>query len=492
MNTVAGAVVGLLVLSAGGALPAVGLARFRLVAIPLAPLAGAVLASLAVTSMAALNGSVFTWYVVLSLLSAGVVLLCWRRFPQSRPWGAGSRPPVARGMYVAAVLGSLVVCVIGLSALKAPMTGFDTRDIWLLHPIWYLQGHAETLATLRGTAYQWNHPPYPPLIGGSVAVTWFLTGANNIRLGVVMVTLLNGLAMLAVATAIIDVASRLAGTSQDALQRRRTRIAGVVLTLGIVVVAFSTAGVIISDGYADVLWSTAAVGAVAYGLVLPLAASNIGAAAILVSVAGLTKLEGSLTAAVIVGLIAARLLLALRASGWRRWSVRAGGYAIALWAVIGAWPLVIRLLGALPNVPIGGARVGNDGSRFAATVHGAVLWAHPHLVVLGLAAIVTLVGACFLRDTRRGAGLGNDLWGWATVCAALVVVVVAYVDGPGSAPGWIHSSILRTTMFPCLEAWWIMATWAVIAVHGARSSDGAGLSPHVADDAPSEASERPA
>jgi hypothetical protein len=471
VNTVGGAAVGLLVLSAGGVLPAIGLARFRLVAIPLAPLAGAVIASLAVTAMAAVDGSVFIWYVILSLLGAAVVLLCWWRFPRSRPWGSGLHHSDARGLYVAAGLGSLVVCVIGLSALKAPMTGFDTRDIWLLHPVWYLQGHAKTLATLRSAAYQWNHPPYPPLIGGSVALTWFITGANSVRLGVVMVTLLNGLAVFAIGIAVVDVASRLAGMGEDASQRLRTHTAGVVLTVGIVLVAFSTAGVIISDGYADVLWSCAAVGAVAYGLVLPLAASNVGAAAILVSVAGLTKLEGSLTAAVIVGLIAARLLLTLRGSGWVRASMGAGGFAIALWTVIAAWPLAIRMLGALPNVPIGGARVGNDASRLSATVHGAALWAQPHLVVLGLAVLVALVGAYSLRDTRRGAGLGNDLWGWATVCAALAVVVVAYVVGPGSAPGWIHSSILRTTIFPCLEAWWIMTTWAVLAVHGTRSSN---------------------
>ena len=73
MNTVEGAVVGLAALSAGGALPAVAIARAKLVVVPLAPLAGAALASLAVTAMTAVGGSFLTWYVVLSVFGAATV-----------------------------------------------------------------------------------------------------------------------------------------------------------------------------------------------------------------------------------------------------------------------------------------------------------------------------------------------------------------------------------------------------------------------------------
>jgi hypothetical protein len=46
----------------------------------------------------------------------------------------------------------------------------------------------------------------------------------------------------------------------------------------------------------------------------------------------------------------------------------------------------------------------------------------------------------------------------------LAVVLYAYVVGPGNVNGWIASSIRRTMLFPELEAYWLMATWAVIAV----------------------------
>src|ERR1039458_1940675 len=481
MNTVEGAAVGLLALSAGGALPAVCIARSRLVVVPLVPLAGAVLASLAVTAMTAAGGTFFAWYVTLSLLAAATVAAVWLCFPRSRPWGGGSGRGASRELCAAAGIAGLVVCVVYLSALKAPMTQFDTRDVWLLHPFWYLQGHARTVATLQSRAYTFGHPPYPPLIGGSVALTWLAAGVKSYRLGVVMIALLSALSVMAAGTAVFEVASGLASSTEDASRRRRTLVVAVALMAGVMFVAFSAAGALAASGYADLLWASAAVGAVSYGLVLQSSSANVGAAAVLATVAGVTKLEGSLTAAVIVGLIAARWYLALRPGAERRALARAGAIAVGCWAVIGVWPLVIQLLGAVPDVPFQGPRQGTDASRFGDVVSGVANWAGSNLGALCGAIVVALVGAFFLRGTRRRAGLGNDIWAWAVIFVALSLIFGAYVIGPGVASRWVQVSVARTTLFPALDAWWIMTTWAVIAAYNIRWAENDKPAPELMD-----------
>src|SRR5579862_798568 len=88
MSTTEGATLALLVLSAGGVLPAIALARLRLVTIALVPLTGAVIASLAVTAMTAIGWSVIGWYVTLSVLLGLGVVAMWLRLPRLRPWSA--------------------------------------------------------------------------------------------------------------------------------------------------------------------------------------------------------------------------------------------------------------------------------------------------------------------------------------------------------------------------------------------------------------------
>lgn len=469
VSTVGGATEGLLVLAAGGLVPALALTRLRLALLPVAPLCGAVLASLAVTAMAAIGWSVLGWYVTLSVVGAVVSAACWWRFPAVRPWGAKRWSPNWGNltMNLAAGLCGLGVTVICLSVLKSQIAGYDTRDIWLMHPLWYLQGHATTDATLRNAVYSFGHPPYPPLVGGSVALTWAVTGTTSFRLGVVMITLLNALAIFAAATAMVEVAGRLASTTTSSLMRTVIRVAGVAATAGVMVAAYGVAAGIIANGYADMLWSAAAVGAVAYGLMLPVSAQNLGAACILASVAGLTKLEGTVTAVAIVALIALRFFLTRRseASG-NQPLFRALALAVGSWAVIGAWPVVIRLLGARGDVAYQGARHGTDASRLATSLHTAFHISGIHFVLIGVGVLVSIVGTLWLRRRRGSVLLGNDLWAWVAICLELVVIFGAYAVGPGRAANWVAVSIKRTTAFPLLQVWWIAATWALLAVRG--------------------------
>ena len=414
MNTASGAVLGILVLSIGGALPAVALGRARLVVIPLMPLTGAVVASLAVTAMTGIGGGLIEWFVILSSLGAVAAALWWWRNPSSRPW-AHEEGRVAAPVLCAAALGvALAASAFSLGALKAPMVVYDARTTWLVHPAWYLDGNATTVAALRSHALLFTHAPYPPLVGGAVAVTWFVSGLHSYRLGEVVMALLGTFAVLAAASASVEVARRLVPSADQ--RTRRAIILGVgVLTTGLLVmVGFGVTGANMLNGHADALWSAAAVGAVAFGLVLPSESANIGAAVILAAVAGTTKLEGTLTSAVIVGLIAARLLIrewpSDRTRAWRQ----AGIVAIGGWFVIGSWPIVIRLLGAANDRVARGVRQGTDLSRLNASIVGA--WSELHIVAV--AAITAFgIGALFLRGRRRRSGLGSDAWAWGALVA---------------------------------------------------------------------------
>jgi hypothetical protein len=417
------------------------------------------MASLSVTAMAAMGGSVGAWFVVLSLLAAVVVAVLWRMYPHIRPWARDQHRPRMLLLSTITLGVGIAVAGFGLSILKAQLLGFDARTIWMLHPIWYLDGHATTVAALRNPALAFSHPPYPPLVGGAVAMSWLVSGAHTARMGQVTVALLGGCAIFAAASAMVELARRLA-LSGDGRRRTGMLAVGVVATGLLMLVVFSVSRANVADGYADTLWSAAAVGAVAFGLVLPEEDRNLGAAALLAAVAGLTKLEGSLTATAIVGLVAARLFVNERSIDRTRAWLRAGTLAAGTWLVIGIWPIVIRLDGALPNVLVGGGREGSDAYR----LHASVVAAWSSLQILALAVPVAVVGGLLLGRTRRRAGVGNDWWAWAALAAELVFVMYAYTTGPDDIHGWLHSSIRRTTFFPELTGWWIVTTWAVLAV----------------------------
>ena len=237
-----------------------------------------------------------------------------------------------------------------------------------------------------------------------------------------------------------------------------------------VLVVFEVVGPFATNGYADPLWSTAAAGAIGYGLLLPLTSANIGAAGVLLVVAGLTKDEGTATAIAIVLLIVAR-------SVWEGWTGRCkltdgsrhktqkpnarvaiivGCFGILALAV---WPVLMRLIGAAKDVNTSGRREGTMISRLHLTFNAM----SPHLHVLLLAIPISLVGGIFLRVERRRSEIATDLWAWAGIGSGLLVVAGAYITGPGNAPFWLATSVHRTTMFPAIVAWLIVAVWAVIS-----------------------------
>jgi hypothetical protein len=61
---------------------------------------------------------------------------------------------------------------------------------------------------LKDKAHAFSHPPYPPLVGGSVAMSWLVSGMHTDRPGVIVVALLNGYAVIAAASAMVEISRR--------------------------------------------------------------------------------------------------------------------------------------------------------------------------------------------------------------------------------------------------------------------------------------------
>jgi hypothetical protein len=498
-----GAVLAMAVLAVAGGLPATVLAGVRWVAVPLAPLTGAVLAALSAAGCLASGGTVLGWFaglaVVANVLALAAGLLGsspWARRPRGsrHPGQSGYAQPAPipprrsldraghRRLFDAAAAGAVVaMAAVCLTALRAPSVGFDARTIWMLHGVWYAAGHQVALAALRNPSLSFAHASYPPLVGATVAVSWGITGDHSYRLGVVMVALLNGCAVTAAALVAVEagrsargrlVGQPAAGPSGPPGQLGPSGLAGrhgpAVTVVGATVVgvllvgaAFGVAGPFATNGYADLLWAAAAVGAVGFGLVLSGRGHDLGAAAVLLAVAGATKDEGTATAALLVVAITVRALLRRRSDGaaHRRLALTAAGGVLGVAALL-AWPVLVHGLGAAPNVDTLGVRSTSDLSRAGASVRAAA----PHLHVLVLAAAVAGLGAVLLARTRRRLALGNDGWAWLALLGGLLVVGGAYAAGGGDIQLWLITSVHRTTFFPDLVAWWVVGMWAVVGV----------------------------
>ncbi len=101
-----------------------------------------------------------------------------------------------------------------------------------------------------------------------------------------------------------------------------------------------------TNGYADPIWSLAALGAVAYGLQLGNNRTNQGVALILVLVAGMSKDEGFITALGLIALIAVRRLVTMSAEERRRRWRRPVLIGMAEVAASRPWPVLMRIIHA--------------------------------------------------------------------------------------------------------------------------------------------------
>ncbi len=458
MSTTSAAAFTLLVLAVAGALPVLALVGARLVALPLFPLAGAVLGALSAACCLAIAGTLLTWFVIWSVVAAVIAAVTLVGRPgllrrMGRDAGRELRPLLIGGVVVVAAAAAWSV-----RTLRVPNIGFDTRSIWLLHARWFAAGHATALSDIRNHFFVVSHPSYPPLLSSVMALTWSITGTSSDRVAVVAVALLNGCALVVAGWGIVEAARRGMARTQNVRWRQRTIVVlGIVVGALVVLVGGGVLGVFSTNGYADPLWSLAAVGAVLFGLVLEPTGSDLGVVAILLAVSGLTKVEGTAVAVVLLLVIGLRHQLQRDRPGRRRLRpvLTVGAGVLALFG----WEFLMVGLGVPTDPSIVGKRDGSMLSRAESTWDAAV----PHLHVVVLAVLCAVFGLALLRVFRGRLGLGNDLWAWGSLVGAGAVLGGAYVVGPGDIELWLATSINRTTIFIALLAWWIVAAWAVTA-----------------------------
>jgi hypothetical protein len=466
VSTTGAAVVTMIVLAAAGVLPTLALVGARWMAVTLAPLAGAVVAGLAASGELAFGGPLLGWFIGLAVTAALAVAAVWAVRPEWRPGsGADGRAPFPVAAAVGAV-GILAACAWSLRSLATPTVGFDARALWIMRAGWFLEPHHQLLVNLRLPSLLLDQTSYPPLVSASSAVAWSLTGVHTDRLGVVVVALLNACAVATAAYALVECGRRAAarrataggGAPAGGVPTLVPLATGVVAAVLLVFIAFGIAEPFITNGYADPLWSLAAVGAVAFGLQLPGERGYAGAAVILVLVAGMSKNEGFVTAVALIALIAFRqLLAAFRSDRRHRWW-HPLAVAVAELAAIAVWPVLMRVLHTR-NTSSTLSSVSAWPGRARATYDGFL----PYLHVLYLAVPVALVGGVVLRRVRRTSGLGNDGWAWAGLAAGLLAVGAALVTGSVGIQSWLLTTVHRVTEFPAMAGWWIVAAWAVVA-----------------------------
>jgi len=250
-----------------------------------------------------------------------------------------------------------------------------------------------------------------------------------------------------------------------ALASSAPMLAGVVAAVLLIFISFGITEPFMTNGYADPIWSLAALGAVVYGLQMPGRRSEQGVVAILLLTAGMSKNEGFVTAAVLIVLVALRQLSVQptnrgnRGTRWSRWWWR-GPIAIGLaeLAAVGAWPILMRVIGARgQSSPL--STPGEMVSRARATYDGFV----PYLHVLLWAVPIAVIGGLVLSKVRSRSQAANDWWGWAGLASGLLAVGGALIVGTSAIEPWLATTVHRVTEFPALTGWWIVAVWAVVA-----------------------------
>ena len=459
MTTVLATTAALCVLGAAGAFPVVAGVGYRWQSVPLAPLAGAVIAALAATGSLTFGGALLSWFVGLAALAAAAVFGLWVVRPDLGPRSMGddARGGAQRLVGLAGFLLVVTACAWSLRGLRTPTVGFDARALWVMRPGWFLHSHAQLLIDLKARGLVLTQSAYPPLVSAAVAVAWKVTGVQTARLGVTTVALLNACALAAAALAVVECGRTAASRVGRAWVPRTV---GLVVAVLVVVVAAGVTEPFLTNGYADPLWSLAAVGAVAYGLQLRSDPSARSAAVVLVLVAGMTKNEGFVTAVALVALLAARAIGLAGLRGARvRWIVP-GAIAAGELALLAWWPMMMKVIGARGGTSSFPSK--DLAHRTSATVHGM----SPYLHVLVVALPLSVVGWLALGAVRRRVEVGNDLWAWSGLAVGLGAVGAALVTGSGDIGPWILSTVHRITEYPILEGWWVIAVWAVVGASG--------------------------
>ena len=274
-----------------GLLPALALAGASPVSLFLAPLISSVAAGVAVELELGVGGTILPWFVVLvvvlNVLALGA-LLRRKTFPT---WEGG-------GWSLVSLIVLLIVLVIPLTALRAHEVGYDGAVTWTAHALLYSSGHQFLVTGLKNPAYA--NTDYPPLVPAVSALSFSFAGRTDLILGPELTALLNAAAVGVIATGL----TRLCRPVTTGPTCSPIAFAALMCLVAFGVGGDYDLGNYAVDGFADLLWSAAAVAAVLWGLVLPRTRRNLMVAWSCAIVASLTKNEGLVTASAVLLLIA--------------------------------------------------------------------------------------------------------------------------------------------------------------------------------------------
>ena len=228
-----------LILAAAGGVPTYVIVGRRWLVVPLAPLSGAVVATIAGILTLAIGGAIVPWFVSVAVVAAlgalGIHVRLTRRCPTAhsaaKPIGDGIAGGIGAVLLLAAVTWSLL-------PLRVPSVGWDARAIWMLRASWFAGGHTFLLNSFRDPIELLAHSSYPPLISTSVAVCWQITGNHSNRLGVVVVGLLNACAAVSLGWVLVESGLEAGRRAQSNPLRTLSRVVGVFVGPIVVLTAF--------------------------------------------------------------------------------------------------------------------------------------------------------------------------------------------------------------------------------------------------------------
>jgi hypothetical protein len=426
-----------------GILPAVVIAGRRPVTPFLVPLTTALIAGVAVLAMFVTAGSLVLWF---SIVAVAVNLLATAALLKG-PW---PRQDDSSGRYPWVIFLVVLIAVLWpLSVLGTPVIGSDAQAIWLLHAAMVFGGHNTLVADMTNPSYHFSNPDYPPLYPGIAALVYATQGRIDYHLGAAAIVGLNACTLGVVGTGVMEAVRR---------PTRASRWACILLMVAVLCGAiYGVAGQFAIDGYADLLWAGAAVGATLYGVVLPPSRRNFLVACLCIAVTALTKNEGFVTSVIIAGLIAARMFTC-RPQEARMW-LRMAALGAALAPTV-AWVIAVRSKGL--SDAFSGSSPESTLTRLGATTVG--MWGQLHVVLAALAVLV--LGALLLHSHRVGVGLANPAWLWAVAVLSTLAIAATYVFGAYEIHWWLGTSVNRTTIFANSVLLTDMAVWVVVALQG--------------------------
>jgi hypothetical protein len=282
-----------------------------------------------------------------------------------------------------------------------------------------------------------------------------IAGRVVYQLGVSVTAILNGFSVGLVGSGVVGLA----------LHLKTTRARGAVLVgaPALCLAGLGIAGMYAVNGYADLLWASAATAAVVYGLVLPHSKRYLVVAWVSAAVAAFTKNEGLVAALIIVALMVFRYSSAPGPSPKRWWRRAVRSIAFALPLLM--WVVATRLEGVGNNFFGPSTTTQSIGLRLGLSV--ARLSSSLHIVPAAVAVVV--LGSVVLSATRRRAGIANPAWLWIALGVWLAALLYTYAFGNLEIRWWLRTSAARTSIFPQLLLLTELVTWAVLACESPAS-----------------------